>query len=123
MKKLMMFFLVAFCVTLTVNHAPASEKENLMGIWKYKAPTAPYDFSEGELIFGKTEGQTTLTVKFMNGAEIRAKDVKFEKENISFGVEIESNVVTFSGKLVDGRITGKVDSPEGIIELTAEKKL
>ena len=118
----MAFLLVAFCATLAINHATASEKENLTGTWKYKAPTAPYEFSEGELIFGETDGQTTLTLKFMNGAEIKAQNVKVEKEDVSFGLEIESATVTFTGKLVEGKITGKVDSPDGSIELTAEKK-
>lgn len=122
MRKLMMFFLVAFFATLMVNHAAASGTENPKGIWEYKVPAAPYEYSAGKLILGETDGKATVTIKFMSGTELKAKNVKIEKETISFGVEIESNPVTFSGKLVDGKITGKVNSPEGLMDLTAEKK-
>lgn len=121
MKKLMMFVLVALCATLVVNQATASGKENLKGIWEYKVPNAPYDYSKGKLIFGEVNGQTTITVKLMSGTEIKAQNVKVENDTISFGVMIEYNLVKCNGKVVNGKITGKVDSPEGIMDLTAER--
>ena len=122
MKKLTMILLVAICATFAANTATASGNEKLKGTWEYKAPAAPYEYRTGNLIIGEAAGKTTVAVKFTNGSEIKAKNVKVEKENISFEVEIEYQPVSFKGKLVDGKITGKVNSPEGLMDVTAQKK-
>lgn len=122
MKKLLMFVLFAFCATLISHPISASEKDNLNGTWAYKVPSAPYEYSQGKLIFGETNGMKTVTIKFTSGVELKAQNVKIEKETISFSVLIEGNYVKFTGKLAEGKITGKVDSPEGLLELTAEKQ-
>lgn len=122
MKKLLMFVFVAFCATLISQSISASGKENLNGTWSYKVPAAPYEYSQGKLIFAETDGAKTITVKFMSGAELKAQNVKIEGANITFSIFIEGNNVKFTGKLAEGKITGKVDSPEGLLELTAEKQ-
>ena len=122
MKKLVMFVLFAFCATLISQPTAAAGKENLKGTWEYKVPSAPYEYSKGKLVFAEDDGVNTVTVKFTSGAELKAQNVKIEKEVISFVVILDGNYIKFNGKLAEGKITGKVDSPEGIMELTAEKQ-
>jgi len=121
MKKLMMFVLVAFCATLVAQPLSAAMKDNLKGSWDYKAPYAPYEYSKGKLIFAEDNGVATVAVRFMSGTVVKAQNVKIEKEDISFGVTVEGYYVKFTGKLADGKITGKADAPNGLIDLTAEK--
>ena len=122
MKKLMMFVLLAFCATLTVNSVAASEKESMKGSWEYKAPSAPYEYNAGKIIIGETDGTPTVTVKFRYGSEVKGQNVKIEGNSLSFSVQIEYNNVKVEAKLADGKITGKADTPEGMMNLTAERQ-
>ena len=117
----MMFVLVAFCATLVINPVTASAKEDLKGTWEYKAPSAPYEYMKGKLIFDEVNGQATVTVKFSSGTQIKAQNVKVENENFSFGIMVENNLVKCTGKVVNGKLIGKADSPTGILEMTAER--
>jgi hypothetical protein len=121
MKKLVMFVLIAFCATLTVDPAIAMGKKSMKGTWEYKVPSAPYEYSAGKIIIGETNGQSTVTVKFRYGSEVKAQNVKIEGDSLSFGVDVEYNYVKVDAKLADGKITGKADTPEGIMNFTAER--
>jgi hypothetical protein len=121
MKKLMIIVLFAFCATLASKPAIASEKENLNGTWLYKVAAAPYEYNSGKLIFGEKDGKITGTIKFMDGSEIKAQEVSIDNNNFSFSVVIQDNQVKVTGKIVTGKITGKVYSPQGLMDLTAER--
>lgn len=121
MKKLMTLALIAICVTLTSNFVKASANETLKGTWEYKVPAAPYDYSTGKITFAEKEGKTTATVLFMNGTELKVQDLKVESNSFSFSVDIENNLVKVNAKITNGKITGKVDSPQGLMDFTAEQ--
>ncbi len=121
MKRLMMIVLFVFCATLFPNYGQAAENNSLKGTWNYKVPEAPSEYSEGKLIFAEKEGAVTGIVKFMDGTEIKVQKLKVGSDSISFTVEIESNEITLNGKIADGKIIGKVDSPQGILGMTAER--
>lgn len=123
MKNIRMIFILAVCVTLFSGQAIASLKENLKGTWEMKVPSAPYEYSAGKVIFGEAEGQSTVVVEFPGGAKLKGQNVKFENETFSFTVLIEYNTVKVTGKLVDGKIAGKADTPEGQMAFSAVRKL
>ena len=117
----MMFMVFVLCLAGATNSAYAFGKADVKGIWDYKVPAAPYEYSTGKLIFDETEGKPTVTVKFTNGSEIKAQDVLVEDGSFSFGVQVENEYVKVSGNLANDQISGKVDSSQGTMDLTAEK--
>lgn len=119
MKRLMILVLVAFCATLGSINAQAAENNSLKGTWEYKVSEAPYEYSSGKLIFAEREGKTSGVVKLMNGTEIKIQSLKVENDSFSFVVEIEYNNVTVTGKVAAGKITGKADTPDGEMNISA----
>ena len=122
MRKLAMLLLVAFCVTVVESSAFAATKNSLKGTWEYKVAEAPYQYRSGKLVFAEANGQQTITIKFTDGTEIKAKEIKIENNTFSFAVEVESNPVTVTGKVAEGKMSGKIDSPQGPMDLTAVQK-
>lgn len=122
MKNIKMILVLAFCVTLFPGQAFASLKENLKGTWEMKVPSAPYEYSTGKVIFGEAEGVSTVVVEFPGGAKLKGQNVKIENDTFAFHVMIESNTIQVTGKLVDGKLAGKADTPEGLMEFSAVKK-
>lgn len=119
MKRLMILVMFAFCAVMVSNNAQALENDSLKGTWEFKVSEAPYEYSTGKLIFAEKEGKATGTIKLMNGTEIKLQNLKVENNSFSFAVEIEYNTVTVTGKIAEGKITGKVDSPDGMLDITA----
>jgi len=117
----MMFMVFVLCMAGTIHSAYAFGKADVKGTWDYKVPAAPYEYSTGKLIFDETEGKPAITVKFTNGSEIKAQDVLVEEDSFSFSVLIENESVKVSGNFANDQISGKVDSSQGVMDLTAEK--
>ena len=122
MRKLVLLVVVALMATVWINQAIAAPKSNLKGTWEYKVPQAPYEYTSGKIIFAEADGKQTVVIMFNDGTEVKGKDVKFENDTFSFSTEVQYNLVKVTGKLVQGKLTGKVDSPDGLLELTATKK-
>ncbi len=122
MRKLVLLVMVAFMATVWMNPAMAAPKSNLKGTWEYKVQEAPYEYASGKITFAEAEGKQTVVIKFNDGTEIKGQNVKFENDNFSFTTEVQYNVVKVTGKVVEGKLTGKVDSPDGLLEMTATKK-
>ena len=122
MKKLIVFFLLFLGVAAWVNAvSPVPSKEDLKGSWEFKVPEAPYEYNSGKIVFGEVDGKPTVTVRLKSGTEVKAQNVKFENDSISFGVMIEYELVKVLGKLTDNKITGKASSSQGLMNITVEK--
>lgn len=120
MRKLVLILFVALVAVFVVNPVFAVTKNAFKGTWEYKVPDAPYEYSSGKIIFAEAAGgQQTVSIKFNDGTEIKAKDVKIEGTTFSFTTDVDYNTVKVTGKLVDGKIAGKVDTPDGTMEVTA----
>ena len=117
----MIIVLFAAFATLSSTLVQASVKEELKGTWEYKVAGAPEEYNAGKLIISELEGKTTGTVKLMDGNEIKIQEITFTENSFSFSVTIDYNQVKITGKIVQGKMSGKVDSPEGILDLTAER--
>ena len=122
MKKLVVVIAMALSSCFVVNNVWAAPKDSVKGTWEYQVPSAPYEYSSGQFIVGEADGEPVVTVKFMDGTEIKGEHVKFEKDSFLFGVYINYDYVKVSCKIAGDKLTGEVDSPEGLMKLSAEKK-
>lgn len=101
------------------NLSVKGEKLTLIGSWDYSAPDAPVEYSAGKIVFAETAGKTTGKVMLTGGYEVAVSNLKIDNLSFTFTVEIEYETVKVSGKLSNGKITGKADSPEGVLDITA----
>lgn len=123
MRKLILIFVASFLVIFSGSSALAETKNAFKGTWEYQVPNAPYEYSTGKLVFAETpEGLPTVTIRFTSGVEVKAKDVKIANNTFSFSTEVDENLVKVIGKITEGKISGNVDTPEGIMQLTATAK-
>ncbi len=122
MKKVFVLLVVMVGSLVMLNDVNASEFKKFEGTWAYKVPSAPYEYSTGQLIVNKIDGKEAITIKFSDGSKAKAKNVKCENGTIKFGLYVDYDYVSVSCKLSSGKLTGEVDSPEGKMNLTAEKK-
>ena len=120
MKKLFVLtLLVAFAIIL--NAAPTTQKKDLLGKWKYEVASAPYGYEKGTIVFTEKDGELAGEVHFNDGSKASMSNVKLEEETLKCGLYVEGGYVGIEAK-VDGRkMTGTVDTPDGKIDLKAEK--
>ncbi len=97
------------------------KSKQLLGEWLYQVSDAPYGYEKGILIFSEKDGQTVCTVKLEAG-ELAVNDLKIEKNKITFTATVEGNPVKVELTRENNKLSGKVDSPEGLKILTAVKK-
>ncbi len=120
MKKLFIFtLLIAFAATL--NATPKTNKKDLLGKWKYEVASAPYGYEKGTLVFTESENKLVGEVQFADGSKATMSKVTFEDDVLKCGLYLEGSYIGIEAKVDGKKMTGSVDSPDGKIDLKAEK--
>jgi hypothetical protein len=99
-----------------------AERITLPGTWSYKAPDAPVEYSAGKLVFTQNEGKPEAKIVFPNGVEVPAADLKATDTSFSFKMKLESETITVSGEIADGKLTGKSATSQGDMSFTATRE-
>jgi hypothetical protein len=120
MKTLRLVIAVLLILPFALN-VQASDNAKVVGTWEYSAPSAPYPYSEGQIIIKEKDNALTGEV-VIDGYSMPCSKVKFENNELNVRFEIEYDYVAVKMKLVNGQLEGKADSPEGYIPLKAKKK-
>ena len=107
---------------IAIGSAFASAKNtDLVGTWKYEAPSAPYEYSTGKIIF--SEAGDKLEGKLKIGSnEIDLRNVQFEGNEVNFGAYVEDEYIKLKLTVKKGTFTGKASYSEGSLEVTGEKE-
>ncbi|MCG6189271.1 hypothetical protein [Maribellus maritimus] len=120
MKKLLIFtLLVAFAATL--NAATQTRKKDILGKWKYEVASAPYGYEKGTLVFSEKEGELAGEVQFIDGSKAQMTKISFEDETLKCGLYVEGGYIGIEAKIDGKNMAGSVDTPDGKIDLKAEK--
>lgn len=117
-KFLMMVMLVA-AVTTSVS---AQKKVDPTGTWAYKASEAPYEYSAGDIVITKEGKEYKVEIVLGEYYKVKGSNVKYEKNEISFTVYIESESVHVKGTVDKENIKGSASYTDGTIPITATKK-
>jgi hypothetical protein len=120
MKKLLIFTLLFGWVALQSVTAK-TEKKDLLGKWKYEVASAPYGYETGTLVFTEKEGELAGEVQFNDGTKVQMSKLTFEDGVLKSGLYIEYDYIGIEAKVDGKKMTGTVDTPDGKIELKAEK--
>jgi len=96
------------------------DQKKLIGKWQYTASTAPPNYTSGQINFiqagDKLNGELVIEGQKVDFTQITIKD-----ELISVIITIESTPITVIFKLVNGKLEGKADTPDGPVAVTASR--
>jgi hypothetical protein len=121
MKKLIIFSLFLVFVAGSFDVSAKVRKKDLMGEWKYEAPTAPYGYEKGVFVFFEKDSKLKGELKLADGSKINFSDVKIEGDEVLFTLYVEGTYITAKSKIKGDSLSGKVSTPDGEIEVSAKK--
>lgn len=121
MKRLILFtfFIAAFAGIVKATISPANK--DVIGEWKYEVPTAPYGYEKGVMSISEKEGKLVGEVKMADGYKVELKNVEFADGILKCGLYIDYDYINVSSKIEGKKMTGTVKTPQGDMNLTAEK--
>jgi hypothetical protein len=122
MKKLMILSLAVIALLGSVNVSLASGNKEVIGSWKYEAPTAPYGYEKGTIVFSEKEGKIVGEVKFADGYKIDMKNVSYENNEVKCGLYVDYEQINVNLKIDGKKMTGVAKTPEGDLKITGEKQ-
>ena len=111
MKKLifaatLMLSFVMFTAFTTDNES--NKYKHIVGTWEYIAADAPYEYSEGDLIFSVEKGKLVGIVD-IQGYKMDLEDVKANGNTVQFFLNVEGEdldiKMNFKGKTFKGTAT------------------
>ena len=123
MKKIILgFFAIALFLQAQVTFA-APDKKAVIGKWKVEVNTAPYEYANSVLTVGEKDGKLTGKVKFDSGLELEANTIEFANNQLIISLTVEYNDVKVTAKVAGSKITGVVDTPDGPMNLVANRMM
>lgn len=121
MKKVT-FLLMVLTFVFFNQRTFANDNKNVLGTWKVSVADAPYEYVKSSFIVSEVKGALSGKVIFEDGQELKVSDLEFAKNVLTFAVTIDGNDIRVTGKVENSKITGKVNAPDGVLDLVAEKK-
>lgn len=122
MKKIALVLLLGVLMSLNLSALQSGQKDvDPVGSWVFDAPDAPYGYNAGEIVVAKEKDAFTVQLKFGEYG-IKAYNIKYEKNILSFTVYVESEAVMVKADFSKEKVTGKATTSEGDIPFTATRK-
>lgn len=118
--KLLLTFTLLF-VAFVQLQAASIEKE-LIGKWQYSAPTAPPNYSSGQINFFQ-DGEKLKGELIIEGQKVDFSQIVIKGEEVAVTIYLESTPITIKFKIVDKKLEGGADTPDGPVAVTAVRKL
>ena len=107
---------------LLLGNAFAEEKtSDIVGTWNYEAPTAPYEYSKGKLIFIEKGDAVEGSIKLGENS-IQMRNLKIEENEVSFGIYLEGEYISIKAKMDKKAFSGTATYSEGSVALKGEKE-
>lgn len=111
-------FLLAAFVQL---QAAALQQKQLIGKWQYSAPTAPPNYSTGQINFIQ-DGEKLKGELVIEGQKVEFSQIIIKGEEVAVTIYLESTPITIKFKIVDGKLEGSADTPDGLVAVVAVRK-
>lgn len=123
LKKSMALSVLAFLFSvLSVNQAHAQEVYDPAGTWAYTVSLPDGDLT-GDMIISRAEdGTLEVTIKSSVYGTIELEDVVFSEMVLEGNADIDGGNIEFEFKFDGDDCEGAVYTPDGTLEMTAERK-
>ncbi len=118
-KGLLLTLTILFTAFAQLQAAPIDQKK-LIGNWEYSAPTAPPNYTTGQINFSEA-GDKLKGELVIEGQKVNFSDITIKDEQVSVSIYLESTLVTIKFKMVDQALEGKADTPDGPVAVKAVK--
>jgi len=118
-KKLLLSLTLLFAVLVQVQAVSLDKK--IIGQWQYSAPTAPSPYGSGQINFIQ-DGEKLKGEIVIEGQKVEFSQITFKGEEVSVTINLESTPVTVKLKMVDEKLEGSAESPDGPVTITAVRK-
>ena len=122
MKKIIVFTFLLAMIAGSFNASAKVKKKDVIGDWKYEAPTAPYGFEKGTFAFSDKDGKLEGKLILLDGSSFQLESVKLEKDVLTFSLYVEGGYVMANFKIDGDSLSGAVSSPDGDLKVTAQKE-
>ena len=120
--KMVKFLMIAILIASVSSTVTAQKKVDPTGTWTFHAEEAPYEYNTGDIVIEKDGKEYTVKIVFGEYHELKAIDVQYEKNELSFKVYVEGESVFVKGTVGKEAIDGTASYSDGIISYTAKKK-
>jgi hypothetical protein len=101
--------------------AAALQQKQLIGKWQYSAPTAPPNYSTGQINFIQ-DGEKLKGELVIEGQKVEFSQIIIKGEEVAVTIYLESTPITIKFKIVDGKLEGSADTPDGLVAVVAVRK-
>ncbi len=122
MKKVT-FVLMVLAFVFATQRSFANDNKSVLGTWKVAVADAPYEYVKSSFVVSEANGVLSGKVVFEDGQELKVSELVFAKDVLKFAFNIDGNDIKVTAKVENSKLTGKVDAPDGLLDLTAVKKL
>jgi len=119
-NKLLLTLTLLFAALAQIQAAPIDQKK-LIGKWEYSAPTAPPSYTSGQINFSQA-GDKLKGELVIEGQKVEFTEIIVKNDEIAVTIYLESTPITVKFKMVNGKLEGKADTPEGLVGVTASRK-
>ncbi|NVJ48523.1 MAG: hypothetical protein HWE07_15415 [Cytophagia bacterium] len=122
-KKSMLLSAMALAFTiLSINQSMAQQAYDPTGTWSYTVPSPEGDLT-GDMIISRAEdGTLEVTIKSSVYGTIELEDIVFEEMVLEGNADINGDSIEFEFKFDGDDLEGAVYTPDGTMEMTAERK-
>lgn len=119
-NKLLLTLILFFAAWAQLQAAPIDQKK-LIGKWEYAAPTAPPNYTSGQINFLQA-GEKLKGELVIEGQKVEFTEVTIKNDEVAVTIYLESTPITVKFKLVNDKLEGKADTPDGLVGITASRK-
>jgi hypothetical protein len=121
MRKYVILTLFAALFAVISNAAIFPENNDVAGEWKYEVPNAPYGYRSGVISISENEDGLSGEVKFSDGYKVKLKKITLDGNSLHVELYIDYELITVKSDVKDNAMKGVVNTPDGNMNLTAEK--
>lgn len=122
MRTTKLLLTLTFLFAVFVQVQAASLEKELIGKWQYSAPTAPPNYSSGQINFFK-DGEKLKGELVIEGQKVEFSQIVIKGEEVAVTIYLENTPITIKFKLVDKKLEGGAETPDGLVAVTAVRKL
>ena len=121
MKNVIAFVLLTGLLFSFPLETSSQDFNKFLGNWSFNTPNAAYGYQTGTLTLTEEGSEIKGEVKFTDGYMVDLKEIEFNSNELSFSITVDYENIKVKMTLENDRLTGKVDTSEGILEVTAER--
>jgi len=125
MKKaflLNLFVVVSLALVTSGTSIGQGRSKGITGTWNFKAPEAPYEYSEGSIIIEKKEDSYKFVMAFDEYTKLEAYDVKVKDKEITCKLNIQGDVINIKATNKKNNLEGIATYSEGSVAFTATRE-